>query len=840
MTVTDASLTKAHLGDYIAIGLGFRKHSDGSSPANPTRPGNFTSIGASTSEVISGAQESSGYYNTLSHKIVTSGSFTTDLANLTFDSGDCWSYWPTFATAKSSTDTMQVVTDSTTPTSTFTWTTTASYPANLASKWTVERTYEYSRTIFAKGYNYTTTIIKATEKETETTLSKPGSKWTSTHTDSPSDGSSLHVTTASHANITIPTCMLPLSVCQSYASWCSVLADDGIPPLTRPEVLIPFRSAAQPLNPFTSRILAQPASSSKQYLPSSTRDPMALSSSQGQKPSPLTSIPFETGPDRNSPPAHDSVPNGSVTKSADLHVPTAVSKVTPTPRTSPVISNTATVGTANDPSEKSPSTSIVEPTAIIPIVIEGGRSGPEKIPAAGLPGTTTEDPGHSISSDQHKTPGNPGHHAGSGIAYIIGEHDTAAPAGPLLTSQAPAPKATSSGNVHGVNNDGSPGALSTSFRTLATEMGGKFHAVIPSNGDGPIIGGLAVTANPAVPGGVLIGDHSIARGETTTIAGSAVVNGLHGVVVGASSTISSLSPGQTATIDGQIIVADASGELVVGGSSIARGDATTVDGNVISNEFNGIVVGTSYTISIPSPVPVAPTNAREANVVPTVLFTLLGQTQTYIATSGEPLIVDGKTLSPGNSATNIDGQTISVGSFGVVVDGSTIAYSTATDSIFEAPTTEIASGSKQTSDIAGSKTNAAEIFSSSATIKEIAYTDVSGHIHTAVEVDGEGGTAVVDNSVTLTVGGRGTILEAETLSLASTGLVLDGSTKGFTTAAVPSNPTRFISTLGISNSPSSANPVPTDIPSGAAQSVSSCTWHLSILLHCVAFLAVST
>ncbi|KAI9654961.1 MAG: hypothetical protein M1821_005714 [Bathelium mastoideum] len=598
-----------------------------------------------------------------------------------------------------------------------------------------------------------------------------------------------------------------------------------------------------PLNPFTSQIPAQPTSSSRQYLPSRIKNPLVHSSSQGQNPSPHTGIPFETGPDRSSPPTHDPVPNGSVTKSADSHVPTTNPNVTPTLRGGPVKSNAATVGTDDGPPTKIPSVSVADPTAIIPIIVEGSRSGPGNNPAGGLPGTTTENPGNSISSEPHRAPENPGDHAGSAIAHIIGGHDTTAPAGPFLTSEFPNPKATSSGNVYGVSNGGPPAAPGTSFETAPIEMGGRHHSVIPSNGGDPtisslpVIGGLTVAVNPVVSGGILIGHHSIARGGATTIAGTAVINGPHGAVVRASSTISSLSPGQTATIDSQTVIADASGKLVIGGSSIARGDATTVDGNVISNGFDGIVVGTSYTISVPSPAPVAPTDAKEASAVPTALFTLLGQT--YIAKSGGPLVVDGKTLSPGNSATNVDGQTISVGSSGVVVYGSTIAYSAATDSILDVPATDIASSSDSIPDVTGSKTNPTAIFSFGSAREEMTYTDASGHVHTAVEGAVGGGTAIVDGSVTLTVGGRGTILEAETLSLASMGLVVNGSTKRFATAAVPSDPTSVISTLGVPDLPSGVDPTQTDTFSTAVKFELSCTWHLFILLYCVAFFAVN-
>ncbi|KAI9680419.1 MAG: hypothetical protein M1822_007177 [Bathelium mastoideum] len=116
------------------------------------------------------------------------------------------------------------------------------------------------------------------------------------------------------------------------------------------------------------------------------------------------------------------------------------------------------------------------------------------------------------------------------------------------------------------------------------------------------------------------------------------------------------------------------------------------------------------------------------------------------------------TLTAGGAGATLSGQTISLAPSGIVVDGTGYSFS-----IFPV---------------------------NQATQSDAIFTDPSGKAHTAIEYaakDGHGEVAVVDKSLTLSLGGPAETVDGEVLSLAADGMVVDGKTIGFGPVRIGSN-----------------------------------------------------
>jgi hypothetical protein len=166
------------------------------------------------------------------------------------------------------------------------------------------------------------------------------------------------------------------------------------------------------------------------------------------------------------------------------------------------------------------------------------------------------------------------------------------------------------------------------------------------------------------------------------------------------------------------------------------GPAITVDGQTISLASAGLVEDGST-------VPFDSQATSNEIVAP---ITASGSTYTAFEDPSHPgtWIVDGTTLSAGGPAITFHGETISAASNGLIVDGSSVPLTTQTP-----------------------------------TVEDVAYfIDEDGVTHTVLATLGAS-TAVVDGSITLTLGGSGTTVDGESLSLASGGLVVDGTTESW-------------------------------------------------------------
>ncbi|KAL9087734.1 MAG: hypothetical protein Q9165_006501 [Trypethelium subeluteriae] len=425
----------------------------------------------------------------------------------------------------------------------------------------------------------------------------------------------------------------------------------------------------------------------------------------------------------------------------------------------------AGAGTGGSPGDGSPGGSAGAPKT------PGAASAPDpSLPPASSNGGNPVDGGQPGPAD----PANPGGSgAGGGASPAAGQNLPSVVSGGGDPSVGGQPVSADPAVPGGIVVGGSSVPLGGAVTIGGTAISNGPHGVVvgstatiplPSSGQSDItIGGQPVATDPAVPGGVIVGGNSVPPSGAATIGGIAISNGPHGVVVGGTSTVPLPSPGQSDTIiGGQAVAADPNhpGGIIVGGASIGKGQATTVAGTVISNGAQGIIVGSSSTMPVPSPGAGAAPSAA--------VFTMLGQT--YTAQPGKPVVVDGATISPGGPATTVGGQVISAGPSGVVIDGSSIAYSAAPSHTASATSSEYTVQFSNIPNVADSGSPA----------QQAAFTGASGKGFTAVEPANGASTAVLGNSITLSVGGSSTVIDGRTVSLAPSGLVVDGQTDTFT------------------------------------------------------------
>ncbi|KAF9629107.1 hypothetical protein BFW01_g10310 [Lasiodiplodia theobromae] len=318
-------------------------------------------------------------------------------------------------------------------------------------------------------------------------------------------------------------------------------------------------------------------------------------------------------------------------------------------------------------------------------------------------------------------------------------------------------------------NPNSQPAPSSEPESIYTESGGAVavgtHTTLSAGGPAATISNVVVSAGTD---GVHLGDSVLSYNSDTYT----YTSGASAVVLGGT-TVQLGSAGAAATVSGAILSVGTQGQLNVDGAPIsfaaqtaaaatavatfavggeeysyspaagtlavgsttltAGGPAATVGGQVVSLGTAGVVIDGSTVVS-------GPTGVAKA------VFTVDGNV--YTATQGgSTVVVAGQTLTVGGAAVVVDGETLSLGPSGVVVDGNTAS--------FEA-------GAAMTADAA--------------------LVTVGGSEYTFKE----GETTLVIGSRTLTVGGSAATVSGEVLSLASSGVVVDGSrTVPFSNTAAP-------------------------------------------------------
>ncbi|KAI9686823.1 MAG: hypothetical protein M1820_010543 [Bogoriella megaspora] len=182
-------------------------------------------------------------------------------------------------------------------------------------------------------------------------------------------------------------------------------------------------------------------------------------------------------------------------------------------------------------------------------------------------------------------------------------------------------------------------------------------------------------------------------------------------------------------IGGQAYSAPAPGQPVAIGSVTLQpgGAPAAVSGQVVSLGPSNLVVGGSTAALIPPDVPTAPAATFA-----------LGNNE-YIASSGQPIVIAGSTLSAGGAPATISGHVVSVANSGLAVDGNVVPFSAPTP--INAP-------------------------------------------HAIFTLDGQtynapSGSSVVLGSLTLSAGGPAATISGHVVSIAPSGVVLDGSLSAY-------------------------------------------------------------
>ncbi|KAL9075633.1 MAG: hypothetical protein Q9157_003920 [Trypethelium eluteriae] len=270
---------------------------------------------------------------------------------------------------------------------------------------------------------------------------------------------------------------------------------------------------------------------------------------------------------------------------------------------------------------------------------------------------------------------------------------------------------------------------------------------------------IGMQAYTASGGSIAIGSQTLsAGGSAATISGQVISAGLSGIVAGSSTIPYSAAPTPTelssaasqavATVGTQAYTVSGDSILVGSQTLTAGGPAATVSGQVVSVDSSGIVVGTSTFAYSAVPQPSSSTGGAT--------FTVGSSVVTTFEANGA-IIVGSSTLAVGGPGATVDGQSISAESNGLVIGSSTTASFTQ-DSLS-------ASGS-----VSGPIVEA---------------TFVAGpETLTASEVSGKSGAIVVSGH-TLSVGGPFAVFDGHTVSDASKGVIIDGTS---TAAFFTSNP----------------------------------------------------
>ncbi|KAI9697326.1 MAG: hypothetical protein M1820_007832 [Bogoriella megaspora] len=320
----------------------------------------------------------------------------------------------------------------------------------------------------------------------------------------------------------------------------------------------------------------------------------------------------------------------------------------------------------------------------------------------------------------------------------------------------------------------------TTITALQTGAPGQFliphgssFETISANGPAVTVGSQIISA---ASNGVVVDGRT--QGFSAVALPSAASNNQGQIVVPLGSTSVTLSPGAPATIlNGQTFSAASNG-LIVGTSTVpfANNAGSWSNGQLIAPfTFSGTPYTSFQTVVDPTSSPrlIAP-------------FTISGtpftafEVNTAQGVPGEAVIPVGsssETLIPGGPAETLNGQVISAAPDGLVIGSNTKSWST--------------EGSLPTV--------------VSATPELVAPFTIAGSAFTALETSilGHGEGAVIplaSSTITLSPGGSAATLDGQVISMASSGLVVGGSTEAFTPTTLP----KTLVTFEISGTPFTA------------------------------------
>ncbi|KAI9693873.1 MAG: hypothetical protein M1822_003144 [Bathelium mastoideum] len=321
------------------------------------------------------------------------------------------------------------------------------------------------------------------------------------------------------------------------------------------------------------------------------------------------------------------------------------------------------------------------------------------------------------------------------VVTVGGQTYTAQPGSPLTiagsTVLAGGPGAIISGQTVSLGATGvAINGQNTPFSAASEPVDSEPQAVLT-------VGGQTYTAQSGSPL-IIAGSTLSSNGPAVTISGQTISLGPTGVAINGQTTPFSATaapvgakPQAELTIGGHPYTAQSGSPFVIGGSTISiDGPAVTVSGDTIS-VGPGAIVMNGQTV---------PFTAVPPSALPEAGVTIGGQP--YTAQSGSPITIDGSTISNDGPAATISGQTISLGSKGVQVNGQETPFTTPSPANPEAVLT------------------------------------LAGHTYTV-----ESGRPLVMGSATLTAGGSAATMFGQTVSMASNGVLVNGQNVAFTTPA---------------------------------------------------------
>lgn len=385
-------------------------------------------------------------------------------------------------------------------------------------------------------------------------------------------------------------------------------------------------------------------------------------------------------------------------------------------------------------------------------------------PSADASKTTLDAPPPETSQGASADP------AGGIISLIVGltsqtsadDAETAVPGGTVVeppvaqdSAKSPAEVSDSPDDSQNdpINPDGAP-----VDNTEGDRSGETSQPAAPNGGAGQVannsptaisVGSSLITATPGRP--LVVAGTTLAPNVPVVVDGHTLSSGSAGLVVDGTSVIAlpgsgGQTPAAEFTIGSQTFTASAANaaspsEIVIAGTTLSHGGpAATISGAVVSAGSAGLVIDGEQTVQLPGEglVPTAATSQAVLTIGSSTITAILA------TRSGNAIVVDGTTLSPGGSPVTVDGTHVSAGTGGLVVNGA----QTVRISKFEAVPTAAAASQ-------------AVLTIGSSTI-------------TAMAASGLDAAIVIDGT-TLSPGGSAITVEGTKLSAGPAGLVVDGT-----------------------------------------------------------------
>lgn len=188
-----------------------------------------------------------------------------------------------------------------------------------------------------------------------------------------------------------------------------------------------------------------------------------------------------------------------------------------------------------------------------------------------------------------------------------------------------------------------------------------------------VANGNTIIRNPN--GGVVVVGLTVMPGSTAQVAGAPLSVGTDHVVVGGSSYALPAATTAGAVLVGSSPIVKASNEgVVIGSATVPPGVQTAVAGHVVSvGSLNAVVDGSTYAL---------PSSAGAVVQAASAPSPVLVAAQSIVGASNGGIVVGGSTIAPGAQAT-IAGHTLSVGSSAAVVDGTSYALPTSPGAVLE-------------------------------------------------------------------------------------------------------------------------------------------------------------